>query len=62
MPSAAGSPGENKARVSKRSANSYSSEEWKTHRPLITRMYSDEGRTLKEVREYFAKEFGFTPR
>ena len=53
---------DHKARISKRSANSYNSEEWKKHRPLITQMYSDEGKTLKEVREYFAKEFDFTPR
>ena len=62
MPSTSGSPVENKAKVSKRSANSYTSEEWKKHRPLITQMYSDEGRTLKEVRDFFAKEFDFTPR
>ena len=61
MPST-GSPVDHKARISKRSANSYNSEEWKKHRPLITQMYSDEGKTLKEVREYFAKEFDFTPR
>ena len=62
MPSASGSPVEHKGKVSKRSANSYSSEEWKKHRPLITQMYSDEGRTLKEVRDFFAKEYEFTPR
>ncbi len=62
MQSASNSPVENRAKVSKRSANSYSSEEWKKHRSLITQMYSDEGRTLKEVRDFFAKEYEFIPR
>jgi hypothetical protein len=62
MPSASSSPQENKAKIVKRTANSYSSEEWKKHRPLITRMYSEEGRTLKDVREFFAREFNFMPR
>ena len=62
MPSAHASLVESNAKVSKRSANSYSTEEWKKHRPLITQMYSDEGRTLKEVREFFARDFDFTPR
>lgn len=56
------SPVDRKGKISKRSANSYSSEEWKQHRPVITRMYFEEGRTLKEVREHLEKEFNFTPR
>lgn len=62
MPSIMDSPVESRGKVTKRTAHSYSSEEWKKHRPLITQMYSDEGRTLKEVREYFARDFDFTPR
>jgi hypothetical protein len=49
-------------KITKRSSNSYTSEEWKQHRPLITRMYFEEGRTLKDVREFLEKEFDFTPR
>jgi Clr5 domain len=62
MASVAASPVERKAKVTKRSANSYTSEEWRRHRPLITQLYSDEGRTLKEVREHLEREFNFTPR
>ena len=62
MASMGGSPIDRKAKVNKRSSNSYSSEEWKKHRPLITQLYSEEGRTLKEVREYLEKEFNFMPR
>lgn len=50
-----------KGRITKRSSNSYSGEEWKRHRPLITRLYSEEGRTLKEVREHLESEYGFAP-
>jgi hypothetical protein len=50
------------SKMTKRSANSYTSEEWKRHRPLITRMYFEEGRTLKDVREFLEKEYNFTPR
>ena len=51
-----------KGKVSKRSANSYSSDEWREHRNVITQMYFEEGKTLKEVREYLEKEHDFTPR
>jgi len=57
----AASPVDRKGKMSKRSSNSYSSEEWKKHRPLITRLYFEEGRTLKEVREHLEKEFSFSP-
>lgn len=50
-----------RGRVSKRSSNSYSSEEWKRHRPLITRLYFEEGKTLKEVREILERDFNFAP-
>lgn len=51
----------NKGRIAKRSSNSYSGDEWKRHRPLITQLYSEEGRTLKEVREHLENEYGFAP-
>jgi len=51
----------NKGRITKRSSNSYSGDEWKRHRPLITQLYSEEGRTLKEVREHLENEYGFAP-
>ncbi|KIV86504.1 hypothetical protein PV11_02114 [Exophiala sideris] len=50
-----------KGKVAKRSSNSYTSEEWRRHRPLITRLYFEEGRTLKDVAEYLKKEFDFAP-
>lgn len=50
-----------KGKITKRTSQSYSSDEWKRHRPLITRLYSDEGRTLKEVREQLEREYGFAP-
>lgn len=50
-----------KGKITKRSSNSYSGDEWRRHRPLITQLYSDEGRTLKEVREYLENEYGFAP-
>lgn len=50
-----------KGKITKRSSNSYSSEEWKRHRSLITKLYFEEGRTLKEVREHLESEYGFAP-
>lgn len=50
-----------KGKVAKRSSNSYSGEEWRRHRPLITRLYFEEGRTLKDVAEYLKREFDFAP-
>lgn len=50
-----------KGKITKRSSNSYSGDEWRRHRPLITQLYSEEGRTLKEVREYLENEYGFAP-
>lgn len=52
---------ESKSSSSKRSINSYSAEEWKRHRPLITRLYFEEGKTLKEVRQTLEQEFQFSP-
>jgi hypothetical protein len=45
-----------------RTRKSYSSEEWKRHRPLITEMYLEKGHTLKSIRDHFARDFNFTPR
>lgn len=35
------------------------SEDWTAHRDLITRLYWDEDRTLKAVREYMKLNHGF---
>lgn len=56
MASAAG-----KSRVVKRTSSSYSSEVWKRHQPLITRLYFQEGKTLKEVRKIMEDEYDFAP-
>ncbi|EXJ93962.1 hypothetical protein A1O1_02355 [Capronia coronata CBS 617.96] len=61
MASAETSPVDRKGKVSKRSSNSYNSEEWRRHRPLITQLYFEEGRTLKDVAEYLKREFDFAP-
>lgn len=50
-----------KGKISKRSSNSYSPEEWKKYRSLITKLYFEEGRTLKEVRGRLEAEHGFAP-
>lgn len=46
---------------SKRSTNSYSTEEWKKKRGLITKLYFEEGKTLKEVRSILEKDHDFKP-
>jgi hypothetical protein len=61
MASAYASPVDRKGKLLKRSSNSYNSEEWRRHRPLITQLYFEEGRTLKDVTEYLKKEFDFAP-
>jgi hypothetical protein len=61
MASADGSPVDRKKQLSKRSSNSYTSEEWRRHRPLITQLYFEEGRTLKDVAEYLKREYDFGP-
>jgi tetratricopeptide (TPR) repeat protein len=61
MASAEASPVDRKGKISKRSSNSYTSEEWRRHRPLITQLYFEEGRTLKDVAEYLKREFDFAP-
>lgn len=48
-------------KINKRTSNSYNSEEWKKYRPLITKLYFEEGRTLKDVRAHLKKEFAFAP-
>lgn len=50
-----------KGKLTKRSSNSYTSEEWRRHRPTITRLYFEEGRTLKEVADYLKREYDFSP-
>ncbi|OAP64646.1 hypothetical protein AYL99_00618 [Fonsecaea erecta] len=61
MASADGSPVDRKSKIAKRSSNSYTSEEWRMHRPLITQLYFEEGRTLKDVAEYLKREYDFVP-
>ncbi|EXJ69940.1 uncharacterized protein A1O5_07013 [Cladophialophora psammophila CBS 110553] len=61
MASADGSPVDRKSKISKRSSNSYTSDEWRRHRPLITQLYFEEGRTLKDVAEYLKREYDFAP-
>lgn len=45
----------------KRATNSYSTEEWKQKRGLITKLYFEDGKTLKEVRAMLEKEHDFKP-
>jgi len=40
---------------------SYSAEEWNEKRELITRLYFEEDRTLKDVRQMLADEYDFKP-
>ena len=40
---------------------SYSADEWKEKRPLITRLYHEERKTLREVRTILEQNYGFTP-
>ena len=46
---------------SRRSETSYSTEEWNTKRELITRLYFEEDKTLKEVRQLLEREYNFQP-
>ncbi|KAK5202766.1 hypothetical protein LTR41_011493 [Exophiala xenobiotica] len=61
MASAEASPVVRKDKATKPSSNSYTSEEWRRQRPLITQLYFEEGRTLKDVAEYLKKELDFAP-
>jgi hypothetical protein len=45
----------------RRATNSYSTEEWKRKRSLITKLYFEEGKTLKEVRSILENEHDFKP-
>ncbi|KAK5549690.1 hypothetical protein LTR46_011909 [Exophiala xenobiotica] len=61
MASAEASPVDRKGKDTQPSSNSYTSEEWRRQRPLITQLYFDEGRTLKDVAKYLEKELDFAP-
>jgi hypothetical protein len=61
-PSAFSSAAEKEPKNLIRTRKSYSSEEWRKHRPLITEMYLEKGHTLENIREHFAREFNFTSR
>jgi hypothetical protein len=54
-------PSEGGESSTKRSTNSYSTEEWKRKRGLITKLYFEEGKTLKEVRAILEGEHDFRP-
>lgn len=45
----------------KRATNSYSTEQWKQKRGLITSLYFEQGKTLKEVRSILEKDHDFKP-
>lgn len=36
-------------------------EEWGKHRAVVTKMYSEEQKTLKEIMDFMEKEYGFRP-
>lgn len=46
---------------SRRSETSYTTEEWNTKRELITRLYFEEDKTLKEVRQILERDYTFQP-
>jgi hypothetical protein len=37
------------------------SRDWDTHRVVMTKMYSDEQKTLKEIMDFMEREYGFKP-
>jgi len=50
-----------KGKISKRTSNSYGADVWKRHRPLITKLYFQDGKTLREVRHILETEHDFAP-
>jgi hypothetical protein len=50
-----------KMKRSRRSETSYSTEEWNVKRVLITRLYFEEDKTLKEVRQLLERDYNFQP-
>lgn len=50
-----------KIKRSRRSETSYSTEEWNVKRELITRLYFEEDKTLKEVRQLLERDYNFQP-
>lgn len=50
-----------KGKISKRTSNSYGADVWKKHRPLITKLYFEDGKTLKEVRAILENDHDFAP-
>lgn len=40
-------------------AQFYSREEWQFMRDIFTRLYQEEGKKLKEVRDILARDYGF---
>jgi Clr5 domain len=54
-------PSEGAESSTKRATNSYSTEEWKRKRGLITKLYFEDGKTLKDVRSILDREHDFRP-
>ena len=50
-----------KEKRAKRSQCSYTTEEWDARREMITRLYFDEDKTLKEVRQILEEDHNFQP-
>jgi len=50
-----------KMKRARRSETSYSTEEWNVKRELITRLYFEEDKTLKEVRQLLERDYNFQP-
>ena len=50
-----------KTKRSRRSETSYSTEEWNVKRELITRLYFEEDKPLKEVRQLLERDYNFQP-
>lgn len=45
----------------RRSETSYTTEEWNGKRELITRLYFEEDKTLKDVRQILERDYNFRP-
>ena len=50
-----------KEQRAKRSQSSYTTEEWDARRDIITRLYFEEDKTLREVRQILEEDHSFQP-
>lgn len=48
-----------RSRYPERSRGFSREHQWATHKPMIKKLYVDEGRTLHDVREIMKRDFGF---